>query len=520
MCNAKNINKPYQELVQFDTLNKVATIFKRTSRQNHPDLHEQSRRQLLYLFNEYVFNQQSDILGNMQKAMAKVSISLPGAEPMSYQQINTHLVQETNPQRREALRKEYISAFNEHVAPYKQQLLQAELKVIEQLGFNDPVDFYAQLYGHPLTELANQFDSFMNKTDDLFNTYGIPYLQEASGRSLVQMNDSDSAFVLGSFNPVFQNLTLVMTHQKLIKAIKKTLKTMGVDDRVKMLDIRCTKAYRKHLANISHDNPQIFWDYRSRPGKRSRGITWIAHVPGEIYSVSTQGSNTNADSWRTELHELFGHALHFAHVDPQLPFSQQALGSMAVTEAYAVVFESLLTNPHWLKNMANITHSKTIQSIQQFKALRDLITTRNIYGKLKLDVAFYHNTAKQNMTLNDEVLNAVETMYADTFNTTMGYRPINKGTGLMSKDANVYSASYMIAKNLGSHLLHYLKTNFDGDAWYQNEDALNFMKSLWQQGNLTPEAVADAIQLPQDRIVDADQMIEYLKEGLEPTTEN
>ena len=80
--------------------------------------------------------------------------------------------------------------------------------------------------------------------------------------------------------------------------------------------------------------------------RQGRPFSAAVRVPHEVRLVLQR--RAGLDALGSLLHE-YGHALHHAHVSEQLPLELRRLEDASVTEAFATLFERLLTDEEWLK---------------------------------------------------------------------------------------------------------------------------------------------------------------------------
>lgn len=507
----KEIHQRYKDVVNLDTLKRLIRIHQQ---EGHPQ-GDDARRLALHLFREYIEGQQADTVQAFSAKQAELTIQIDGEEkPVSLQNALRQISVTESREKRAELYQKTLEAFNQHLAPLKQQLLNRELSVIKELGYTDPVQFYSEMYGHPLKEISAEFSELIQKTDGLYQKYVAPYFYKAVGVSLSDGALHDNQYLSGAGNRVFKSLTEMMPNDRLKDSMWNTLEVMGLNELVTEFNPKDIKGFRKHIRKMNSKKTRVYWDWAPRDKKRSRGIAFVAKSPNEIYSIMTLDKNSTVDTWRTSLHELLGHSLHYSHINPTLSFGDKLLGSWAVSETYAMLFESLLSNPHWLKNMAGLEDDKSVHRVQEFMALRDLRVSRLCHSKLKLDLATYDLAKDNGMELNARSLNQMDENYSSTMKLVWGYSGQHSGQGIRSKDNNVYSVNYVIAYMMASHLLRYLEDNYGGNAWYQDKQAIQFMKSLWEKGSPKPEVIADAIGLPHDKITDPSALIYRLNRRL------
>jgi hypothetical protein len=91
--------------------------------------------------------------------------------------------------------------------------------------------------------------------------------------------------------------------------------------------------------------PNIHLDLEDRPQKNPRACV-IASNPPEVVHLITRAQGGLSD-YQAFLHEA-GHALHYAGVDPRLPYTFRSISrDHALTEIYSYIFEAVTREPAW-----------------------------------------------------------------------------------------------------------------------------------------------------------------------------
>src|SRR5207253_831260 len=91
--------------------------------------------------------------------------------------------------------------------------------------------------------------------------------------------------------------------------------------------------------------PNIRLDLDDRPQKNPRACV-IASNPPELVHLITRAQGGLHD-YQALMHEA-GHALHYANVDPQLPYTFRRLArDHALTEIYSYILEAITREPGW-----------------------------------------------------------------------------------------------------------------------------------------------------------------------------
>src|SRR5581483_8177748 len=91
--------------------------------------------------------------------------------------------------------------------------------------------------------------------------------------------------------------------------------------------------------------PNIRLDLEDRPQKNPRACV-IPSNPPEVVHLITRAQGGLSD-YQAFMHEA-GHALHYAGVDPRLPYTFRSISrDHALTEIYSYIFEAVTREPEW-----------------------------------------------------------------------------------------------------------------------------------------------------------------------------
>jgi hypothetical protein len=232
---------------------------------------------------------------------------------------------------------------------------------------------------------------------------------------------------------------------------------------------------------------RIRLDDEERPGKAARPFTAAVRVPGEVRLVVQR--RAGLDALGSLLHE-YGHALHHAHVSDQLPLELRRLGDASVTEAFATLFERLLTDGEWLKRYPRLP-SATARDAARMAAFQGLTVLRRYCAKLPYELSLY--TRGPSPELAEE--------YADTQRRALFVDP-HPGFFLFDVDPQLYVTRYLRAWALESRLTAHLTARFNED-WWRNPTAGRWLQGLFGRGGtddaeaLATELSAMALTLPE-----------------------
>ncbi len=207
-------------------------------------------------------------------------------------------------------------------------------------------------------------------------------------------------------------------------------------------------------------------DLEERPLKGPRAFSAPVRVPDDVILVAP-----SAGGWpdcRALLHEA-GHVLHFAYTEPGLPFEFRALGDSAVTEAYALLFESLTLEPAWLRLSVGLEGGR-LEEYRRFAAFLALHGLRRQAAKLLYELELWESERPSEMGPR----------YAEIFGHALGVTH-DPRTYLEEPDRGFWVARQLRAWMLWAILRAVLRERYDED-WFRNPAAGPFLGELFAGG--------------------------------------
>lgn len=139
-------------------------------------------------------------------------------------------------------------------------------------------------------------------------------------------------------------------------------------------------------------------DLLEKPGKNQHAFCIDLNKRGDIRVLCNMKPN---EYWmNTMLHE-FGHAVYNKYIDPSLPFVLRDPAHSFTTEAVAMFFGRLASNPLWLKEMGLITEAERLKiaSVSEQKLrLEQLVFSRWAQVMYRFEKAMYETP---DVNLND-----------------------------------------------------------------------------------------------------------------------
>lgn len=363
------------------------------------------------------------------------------------------------------------------------QILEKRTSLIRNQGYADPVDYYAHITGHPLKALRQKALEWLNKTKRLYWHAIAPVFTTARSGTEVLQKSSVARDVVEDkiFSSLDEHIEERFSFSNIAEMMKKTIESLGIPylQLVRSIHFETMAQFEAFLQSRSSGG-RIFIDHIATGQKDPRAFVSPTQ-PQEVWlSIPLE---EDSQSCSTFLHET-GHALHHSHTDEALPFALRQLGNNAVTETYAFLFEELMKNTHWLTHIAGVSPKQARQIVRHF-ARKDAYYFRKHLCKLLFELELVDGT-----DLTDKPKKFRRSMIEHT-------GQVDDATSRWSLhvDDDFYVVDYILAYVLKGQLEEYLKQHFgsaqtQGENWYQNPKAGEFLKALWAKGNLSPEELS------------------------------
>jgi hypothetical protein len=224
--------------------------------------------------------------------------------------------------------------------------------------------------------------------------------------------------------------------------------------------------------------PNIRLDLDDRPQKNPRACV-IPSNPPEVVHLITRAQGGLSD-YQAFLHEA-GHALHYAGVDPRLPYTFRRISrDHALTEIYSYIFEAVTREPGWHALHFGLSDAQAEENAQATLFLEALLY-RRYTAKLQYELGFWSAFAEER--------GRSQRNYSEVLTNATGirYDPRNY---LADMDAGFYSADYLRAWIRSAQLRTFLLGEV-GDDWWRSEATGEILRQLFLEGTRpTSEGVA------------------------------
>jgi hypothetical protein len=251
---------------------------------------------------------------------------------------------------------------------------------------------------------------------------------------------------------------------------------MGYVRRLSPLDAtytkdRATEVCLETLSALGFDlaaDRNIKLDLDDRPQKSPRACV-IASDPPKVVHLITRAQGGLHD-YQAFMHEA-GHALHYAGVDPNLPYTFRRISrDHALTEIYSYICEAITREPGWHAQYFGLSDEEARTNAQATIFLEALLF-RRYTAKLQFELGFWSSFDEAGTTSDD---------YAEKLTAATGVRYPSDGH-LADMDGGFYSADYLRAwirhAQLRAHLIQEV-----GEDWWRSPKTGEILRALFAEG--------------------------------------
>jgi hypothetical protein len=234
---------------------------------------------------------------------------------------------------------------------------------------------------------------------------------------------------------------------------------------------RATEVCLATLSALGFDlaaDRNIRLDLDDRPQKSPRACV-IASDPPEVVHLITRAQGGVHD-YQAFLHEA-GHALHYAGVDPKLPYTFRRISrDHALTEIYSYICEAITREPGWHAEHFGLGEEEARTNAEATIFLEALLF-RRYTAKLQYELGFWSNFEEAGLASED---------YSERLTAATGIRYPRDGH-LADMDPGFYSADYLRAWIRHAQLRSYL-IGVVGEDWWRSPQTGEILRALFEQG--------------------------------------
>src|SRR5215211_2606838 len=349
----------------------------------------------------------------------------------------------------------------------------AETLDAELSGHPDPVGRSAKRKAIDIHALADALGRAAREQDE---SYG-PLRERWVDRILGDEHEVEPASYHVSYLRRLSPLADTYTKERAVPVCLESLSQMGFD-----------------LAADEH----IRLDLDDRPQKNPRACV-IASNPPDVVHLITRAQGGLHD-YQGLLHEA-GHALHYAGVDPALPYTFRRLSrDHALTEIYSFLTESITREPGWHAAHFDLTADEADEHAEGAR-FTEVLLFRRYAAKLDYELAFWSDF---------DHATDYATRYAENLRAAIRFRYRPDGY-LADMDDGFYSADYLRAWIRGAQLRAHLRAEIGADWWERGETG-ELLRDLFREGT-RPSSEEVARRIGYDPLDTAPLLEEYLVAG-------
>jgi hypothetical protein len=327
------------------------------------------------------------------------------------------------------------------------EALEAELS-----GELDAIARNAEEKGISLRELEHALDAAARDSAAAYDGLRERWFDRLLGPERDNVPTSNHTSYLRRLSP----LESTYTKERAVEVCMATLEALGLD-----------------MAAV----PGIRLDLDDRPQKSPRACV-IASDPPKVVHLITRAQGGLHD-YQAFLHEA-GHALHYASVDPGLPYTFRKLSrDHALTEIYSYIVEAVSREPGWHAEHFDLSDEQAQENAEATVFLEALLF-RRYTAKLQFELDFWGRYPEVGATPDG---------YSERLTQATGIRYPDENY-LSDMDSGFYSADYLRAWIRSAQLRSHLAREV-GEDWWRRPETGERLRGLWREGTRpTSEEIA------------------------------
>jgi hypothetical protein len=224
----------------------------------------------------------------------------------------------------------------------------------------------------------------------------------------------------------------------------------------------------KRLGFDLENDQNIKLDLDDRPQKSPRACVIPSDPPTVVHLITRAQGGLH--DYQAFLHEA-GHALHYAGVDPDLPYTFRNLSrDHALTEIYSYIFEAITREPEWHAHYFGLSDEEAARNAEATSFL-EAVLFRRYTAKLQFELDFWSRFNE-----DDGGPDGYEERLTEA--TGVCYRA---DAYLADMDGGFYSADYLRAWIRSAQLRDYLVREIGKD-WWRTAETGDRLRALFLEG--------------------------------------
>jgi hypothetical protein len=224
----------------------------------------------------------------------------------------------------------------------------------------------------------------------------------------------------------------------------------------------------KRLGFDLENEPNIRLDLDDRPQKSPRACVIPSDPPSVVHLITRAQGGLH--DYQAFLHEA-GHALHYAGVDPNLPYTFRNISrDHALTEIYSYIFEAITREPEWHAHYFGLSDEEAARNAEATSFL-EAVLFRRYTAKLQFELDFWSR-------FNED--GGGPGGYEERLTEATGVR-YRADAYLADMDGGFYSADYLRAWIRSAQLRDYLVREI-GEDWWRTAETGDRLRALFLEG--------------------------------------
>jgi hypothetical protein len=373
-------------------------------------------------------------------AEAKATVVVDG-KTLSYRDLDVLSYNEKDATKRKEYYYAGLGVVRDQLNPLYMHKIQQLSDDARALGYKNYSDYVEKIKGYNFAQWDKFCREILEKTKGMMRKLTLEELHAAyPGRSpaTVMPWDREGISRHAEYDKYFPKEKLMSFHRQIMKG-------MGID-----------------LSKY----PNIWVDDVDRPTKGGRPATYVVVCPNDIrVNIKLYGGATD---YTSVFHEM-GHALHYANtIVPE--YELQVYGDGGLTESYAFLMESLISDPVFLEEEIGMP-AKEAKQFARYSLMGNLGGFRYYCRNF-----LYENYLHQDKPKPEDYYAAI--VKKDAIYPVL---PESITYSYLSTDEQFYGIYYLEAWFTEAVLADYLEKNF-GRRWWKDARSGEFLIGLWHQG--------------------------------------
>jgi len=431
-------------LAKYNWLYDLTTInFVKKSYQEETNPNEKEQLKLLFydLADFFLYRKVIVIDDQLSTFLNKAKVKVDGEE-IAFYNLGPLIGKSADFDKRERLYKAGVEVIKEANQDYLLMFKSVLKSVKSDLGFEGYIDFYQKKKTIDYNSFQNLVFKINSQLQGLYREKMNDFVEKNLNRPWQNLKNCHLSYLL-----LLNRFDHYFPKEKLIPVFEASMKDLGFNV--------------KKQTNIKIDTAD-------RPGKNSRAVCYNAKVPEEIHLIIKPFGGFY--DFRAFFHEG-GHAEHYAHVKPSIPFAFRYLSSSnALPELFSYLFESLTRNPLWLEKYLGLP-----KKIAKQVAFESEMTNFCMLIRYLAKFSYEYQLFSANDLLSGPQL------YAQTLKKFINfiYSPVSY---LSDLDGGFYSADYLRAWIGEAQLIDFFEKKF-GQNWFEKKEVGSWLKKIWAKGS-------------------------------------